>query len=67
MMGQIPALLSVRVLVLKIVPKSMAYEVHPKNYISAMLEMHVLCILKFRNWWSKKKKKGRIADFCFTW
>jgi hypothetical protein len=60
MMGQIPALLSVRVLVLKIVPKSMAYEVHPKNYISVVMsEIHVLCILKFREWWSKIKKKKK--------
>jgi len=64
-MGQIPTLLSVRVLVLKIVPKSKACEVHPKNYSSVvMTEIHVLCILKFRRWWSKKKKQhGRIADF----
>ena len=67
-MGQIPTLLSVKVLVLKIVPKSMAYEVRPKKYSSVMLaEMHVLFILKFRRWWSKKKTQGRIADFCLTW
>lgn len=67
MMGQIPTLLSVKVLVLKIVPKSMAYEMCPKNYSSVMMaELHVLFILKFR-WWSKKKKQGRIADFCLTW
>jgi hypothetical protein len=60
MMGQIPVLLSVRVLVLKIVPKSVAYEVGPKNYVSVVTsEMHVLCILKFRKWWSKKKKKRK--------
>jgi len=64
MMGQIPTLLSVRVLVLKIVPKSKACEVHPYNYSSVvMTEMHVLCIVKFRRWWEKKKKQGRSADF----
>jgi hypothetical protein len=67
MMGQIPALLSVRVLVLKTVLKPMAYEVCPKNYISVVMsEMHVLCIFKCRKWWSKKTQ-GRIADFCLTW
>jgi hypothetical protein len=49
MMGQIPTLLSVKVLVLKTVPKSMAYEVRPENYSSLVMnEMHVLFILKFR-------------------
>jgi hypothetical protein len=64
MMGQIPTLLSVRVLVLKIVPKSKACEVCPKNYTSlVMTAMRVLCIFIFRRWWNKKKKQGRIADF----
>lgn len=64
MKGQIPTSLSVRVLVLKTVPKSKACEVCPQNYSSVvMTEMHVLCIWKFRRWWSKKKKRGRIADF----
>lgn len=63
-MGQIPTLLSVRVSVLKTVPKSKACEVRLENYSSVvMTDIHVLCILKFRRWWSKKKKQGIIADF----
>lgn len=55
-MGQIPTLLSVRVSVLKTVPKSEACEVRPKNHSSVvMTEIHVLCILKVRRWWIKKK------------
>jgi hypothetical protein len=43
MMGQIPTLLSVKVLVLKTLPKSMAYEVRPENYNSVvMTETRVL-------------------------
>jgi len=49
---------------LKTVPKSKACEVRLENYSSVvMTDIHVLCILKFRRWWSKKKKQGIIADF----
>jgi hypothetical protein len=64
MMGQIPTLLSVRVLVLKIVPKSKACEVHPKNYNSLVVtETHCIVYFEIQEMVEQKKKQGRIADF----